>query len=105
MSNTNQTTSPIPSVFKSLAIPFVEALLGSFIRLPGRKSLSSGLTHCDAPESQITLKASFESMAALHATGCCRTTASENGQSQEQADLMVFLGEPFGDPAGAPIGV
>ena len=43
------------------------------------KSLSSGLTHMDAPESQIIVKLSFGSMAALQATGCCKTTDSDSG--------------------------
>ena len=98
VSNIDQTTSPIPSIFKSLAIPLTEAPLGSFFRLPGRKSLSSGLTHCDAPESQITEKLSFGSMAALQATRCWRTTASENGHSD-------FLGDAAGVPVDVPVGV
>ena len=46
------------------------------------KSLLSGLTHMDAPESQMIVKLSFGSTAVLHATGCCRTTDCDDRQAQ-----------------------
>ena len=69
-------------------MPLIEAPLGSFLMLPGTKSLLSKVTLWLAPESHITLKLSIGSMAALHATGCCRTTASDSRQLQ--------LCHPFG---------
>ena len=96
VSQTDHNASPIPSIFGLFAMPLIAAPFGGFLMLPGMKSLLSGLTHCEAPESQMTLKESFESMAALHATGCCKTTASEKRHSD-------FVG--FGDPVGVPVGV
>ena len=73
MSRTDHCTVPNPSIFRLLLIPWMLAPLGSFLMDP-IKSLLSGLTHIEAPESQMIVKLSFGSMAALHATGCCRTT-------------------------------
>ena len=99
-SNTDQTASPMPSILGSFAIPLIDAPLGSFLRLPGRKSLLSGLTDWLAPESQMTLKEFVGSMAALHATGCCKTTASEKRHS-----VFAGFGELAGVPVGVPVGV
>ena len=78
-------------------------------------------THAgNRPESQIILKLSIGSMAALQATGCCRTTASERRQLQLQLHschpfgvgtlLGEILGESLGDEpirqsVGDPMGV
>ena len=98
-------------------MPLIEAPLGSFLMLPGTKSCLSKVTLWLAPESQITLKLSIGSMAALHATGCCRTTASERRQLQLHSchpfgvgiSLGEILGEPIGlsvgDPMGVPVGI
>ena len=77
VSSTDHSTVPDPSIFKLLLIPWMLAPLGSFLMDPV-KSLLSGLTHMDAPESQIIVKLSFGSIAALHATGCCSTTDSDS---------------------------
>ena len=123
MSRTDHITLPMPSILRLFAMPLIEAPLGSFLMLPGTKSLLSKVTLWLAPESQITLKLSFGSMAALHATGCCRTTASERRQLQLQlhschpfgvgisplhsCDIfgVVALGEILGESIGEPIGL
>ena len=97
VSKTDHNASPIPSVFRLFAMPLIAAPLGSFLMLPGMKSLLSGLTDWLAPESQMTVKLSFGSMAALQATRCWRTTASEKRR-------LDFLGDPFRDLTGVPIG-
>ena len=100
-------------------MPLIEAPLGNFLMLPGTKSHLSKVTLWLAPESQITLKLSIGSMAALHATGCCRTTASERRQLQlhschpfgvgisplHSCDIfgVVALGEILGESLGEPI--
>ena len=94
VSKTDHNASPIPSVFRLFAMPLIAAPFGSFLMLPGMKSLLSGLTDWLVPESQMTVKLSFGSMAALHATGCWRTTDSEKRHS-----------DFFGDPAGVSIGI
>ena len=48
------------------------------------KSRLSGLTHIDAPESQIIVKLSLGSIAALQAAGCCSTADSDRKQLQGQ---------------------
>ena len=82
VSRTDHITLPMPSILRLFAMPLIEAPLGSFLMLPGTKSPLSKVTLWLAPESQITLKLSIGSMAALHATGCCRTTASDRRQLQ-----------------------
>ena len=77
MSMIDHCTVPVPSIFRLLLIPCVLAPFGS-LRMVPMKSLLSGLTHMDAPESQIMVKLSLGSMAALQAIGCCRTTDSDN---------------------------
>ena len=72
---------PDPSSFRLLPIPWILAPFGS-LRMVPMKSLLSGLTHMDAPESQMMAKMSLESMAALQATGCCRTTDSDKRHGQ-----------------------
>ena len=78
------------------------APLGSFLIEP-MKSLLSGLTHMDAPESQIIVKLSLGSMAALQATGCCSTTDSERRQLQEH--VVQVEGDPEGSFDGQILGV
>ena len=92
VSRTDHITLPMPSILRLFAMPLIEAPLGSFLMLPGTKSLLSKVTLWLAPESHITLKLSIGSMAALHATGCCRTTASESRQLQ----LWLHSCHPFG---------
>ena len=111
MSRTDHITLPMPSILRLLAIPLIEAPLGNFLMLPGTKSRLSKVTLWLAPESQITLKLSIGSMAALHATGCCRTTASERRQLQLQLHschpfgVGTLLGEILGESVGEPIGL
>ena len=112
MSRTDHITLPMPSILRLFAIPLIEAPLGSFLMLPGTKSLLSKVTLWLAPESHITLKLSIGSMAALHATGCCRTTASDNRQLQlHSCDIsgVGTGGNPFGEesvvePIGQSVG-
>ena len=82
--------------------------MGSFLVLPGRKSLLSKLTHWLAPESQIALKLSLGSTAALHATGCCSTTASEKRPLQLEhpvgMPVEISVGEILGVRVGVPVG-
>ena len=128
MSRTDHITLPMPSILRLFAMPLIEAPLGSFLMLPGTKSCLSKVTLWLAPESHITLKLSIGSMAALHATGCCRTTASDRRQLQCHPfgvgisplhSCAIFgvgeiLGEPVvdepigqsvGDPMGVPVGI
>ena len=106
MSRTDHITLPMPSILRLFAMPLIEAPLGSFLMLPGTKSPLSKVTLWLAPESQITLKLSIGSMAALHATGCCRTTASERRQLQLHSchPFGVILGESVGEPIGLSVG-
>ena len=107
MSRTDHITLPMPSILRLFAIPLIEAPLGSFLMLPGTKSLLSKVTLWLAPESQITLKLSIGSMAALHATGCCRTTASERRQLHwcHPFGVGILLGEPIGQSVGDSMGI
>ena len=118
MSRTDHITLPMPSILRLFAMPLIEAPRGSFLMLPGTKSLLSKVTLWLAPESQITLKLSIGSMAALHATGCCRTTASDRRQLQchpfgvgisplHSCDIsgVGTGGNPFGESVGEPIGL
>ena len=111
MSRTDHITLPMPSILRLFAIPLIEAPLGSFLMLPGTKSCLSKVALWLAPESQITLKLSIGSMAALHATGCCRTTASERRQLQlwlhscHPFGVGTLLGEILGESVGEPIGL
>ena len=112
MSRTDHITSPMPSMRRLFAIPLIEAPLGNFLMLPGTKSLLSKVTLWLVPESQITLKLSIGSMAALHATGCCRTTASERRQLHScdifgvvgKMSMGEILGESLGEPIGLSVG-
>ena len=51
------------------------------------KSCLSGVTHIEAPESQMMVKLSLGSMAALQATGCCGTTDSDSRQLHGQVSV------------------
>ena len=112
VSRTDHITLPMPSILRLLAMPLIEAPLGSFLMLPGTKSRLSKVTLWLAPESHITLKLSVGSMAALHATGCCRTTASDRRQLQLCHPFGVVgkvspgevLGESLGEPIGLSVG-
>ena len=113
MSRTDHNTLPMPSIRRLFAIPLIEALLGSFLMLPGTKLLLSKVTLWLAPESHITLKLSIGSMAALHATGCCRTTASDRRQLHlsplHSCDIFgvgeILGDEPNGLSVGDPMGI
>ena len=106
MSRTDHITLPMPSILRLFAMPLIEATLGSFLMLPGTKSCLSKVTLWLAPESHITLKLSVGSMAALHATGCCRTTASDRRQLQcHPFGVGTLLGEILGESVGEPIGL
>ena len=102
MSRTDHITLPMPSILRLFAIPLIEAPRGSFLMLPGTKSCLSKVTLWLAPESQITLKLSFGSMAALQATGCLKNNSF---QKEAVAHAIGFLGDPFGDAVGARVGV
>ena len=109
MSRTDHNTLPMPSICRLFAFPLIEAPLGSFLMLPGTKSCLSKVTLWLAPESHITLKLSIGSMAALHATGCCRTTASDSRQLHSCHPFGVgtvgaMLGESLGEPIGLSVG-
>ena len=95
---TDHSTVPNPSILRLLLIPWMLAPLGSFLIEP-MKSRLSGLTHMDAPESQIIVKLSLGSMAALQATGCCNTTDSE--RRQLQGHVVQVERDLEGDPEGS----
>ena len=86
------------------------APLGNFRMVP-MKSLLSGLTHMDAPESQMIVKLSFGSIAALQAMGCCSTTDSDSGHWQGQVAQVggtsdgSLVGISDGSLAGIPDGL